>query len=619
MQICASVVPALWLVISALGLVEARSSSEAFRKREVQWGTSAVYASLFRADLAHGRSDIAFAALRGKEQAGTTSDNVFLGLQRQYASIVLLFDTVKEKAALCWSALVVAAVFFGLWCILLIWLGHCRAPASRDSRDLQNSQDTSEHARSLLLLFQYQDSFLYTVVILDSYRLARAMGVGAVWSGWFIGGHALGVAIGCSVLWLIIGWFPDLWRRPHKTLGVGACLIMLGAGGLSAGIFHASEPSLDWASSPGLPALMMTARVFIGVGCGLHQFMLRQIFAYITPPADRPNQVQRAAMVNNLGMGSGPFTAALAWAVQDVWPCSLSGTGLDVLGAIIPTSTLVVLLAVMYLPSLESVKDEIAAAMPLTARESQPLTASDSQMSFSNEEVRRRCIVVMCAVVFAGGRSFAVSSIDAATAMLLEVEYRWDPRAIGLAISFCFFSSYFVKQLHDAYKDTITLSSRLRLLMAGSFLGAIMMIPSLCFFSYAKCAFMLLAADSILFPCFNLSDATMQGMMYNHVLQGSIMNINNMTILVIFVGVAVGKFLGPPTARWTVERGGQWDYALWQIAICITAILLAEFAFFFKAAEDPEKTSQKSIQEDKQEEDPKSQDLQRPKDPPKHL
>merc|ERR1719191_1528965 len=119
-----------------------------------------------------------------------------------------------------------------------------------------------------------------------------------------------------------------------------------------------------------------------------------------------------------------------------------------------------------------------------------------------------------------------------------------------------------------------------------------MMMPSFCFVSHAECAWVLLAADCMLFPCFYLTDGLLQGIMYSHALPtGSLLDVNNISIFLIVFANAVGRFLGPPVARWNVENGGQWEYALWQLVICFAAIVLLELALFFKAAGIREKWS----------------------------
>lgn len=260
--------------------------------------------------------------------------------------------------------------------------------------------------------------------------------------------------------------------------------------------------------------------------------------------------------------------------IRDQMHCSIDG--LEVLSAMAVIIPLVSLVAVWYFPSLESVEDY---------KHAEDLAENGKETLVVKEEAQVRSAGVWCALFFICCRAFSVSALEAGTAMLLEVEFKWDKKhAIGVAIGFCFLCSGLMNLLLKTCKAHISLSLRLRAMMGLSALGAFMMMPVACFLRYADCSWVLLAADCVLFSCLQVSDGMIQGIMYNHALpNGFFLDVSNVAVLALIFCDGVGRTLGPPVARWNIDRGGQWEYALWQLAICSAAILLMEFILYLNS------------------------------------
>jgi hypothetical protein len=433
---------------------------------------------------------------------------------------------------------------------------------------------------------------MFTIVILDSYRIAVSIGMGAVYSGWLIGSLGLGMFLGCAVAWVFMRWYPHIWRSPGKIFLAALCFNFIGQTVFATSIFLISS----WKSPQQVHALecmLIVARIITGVGTGLLEIPSRHIITHTTPPSERPEQMQRYFLWQTTGMGVGPLAAALAAVIFHFMSCSSAVAGFGVMATIAQIIPLVALGSLMCLPSLESAEDfdppEAADAV------------EDPNGSIQSSERLVRYAVLSCALLHACGRAFFCSSLEAATSLLFEIEFQWDPRAIGLVTSFNFLCTILFKLIHDASKEHATLSIRIRMLYSLALLGSILMIPSVCLFGRAGCAWFLLAADCIAFPCFYLVDGLMQGILYNHVFPtGSLFDTNNVSLLTVFLNSVVGRFLGPPVARWNVQRGGQFEYALWQVAICSAAIMAMELALCLGAGEPQKSEALKKKEDQKQ-------------------
>lgn len=239
----------------------------------------------------------------------------------------------------------------------------------------------------------------------------------------------------------------------------------------------------------------------------------------------------------------------------------------------------------MYFPSLQSVTDY---------KKAEDEAKDGIATSVTKEQGQRRSAAVCCALLFVCGRAFSVAALEAGTALLLEVKFEWEVSAIGVAIGLCFMFSCIVNLFNNAVKDHISVNARVRSTMTLSVVGAVFMMPLSSFMSLEQSSWVLLVATCLVFSCFYMSDGILQGLMYNHTLPaGFFLDVNNVVLITCIVTDAVGRTSGPPIARWNIERGGQWEYAVWQLVTCIIGVLLTEVVLFFdskiKAVEEERK------------------------------
>eukprot|EP00746_Dinoflagellata_sp_MGD_P155695 gnl/MRDRNA2_/MRDRNA2_85512_c0_seq2.p1 gnl/MRDRNA2_/MRDRNA2_85512_c0~~gnl/MRDRNA2_/MRDRNA2_85512_c0_seq2.p1 ORF type:complete len:613 (-),score=61.53 gnl/MRDRNA2_/MRDRNA2_85512_c0_seq2:356-2194(-) len=521
----------------------------------------------------------------GGHKAKKAKHNSYLNQQREDVSMFLRLKRREEGTQFCWSAMLLAA---GLFIILfqvptLMWLEILPVCKPSDRTPVST-------ARSLQLFLRFQNAILFSIVILDSYRIAMSIGRGAVYSGFLIGANGLGMFAGCAVAWLFMRRYPHIWRTPCMMFLPALCCNFVGQTLFTTSIFLIHS----WKSPEQVLALqwmLIVARVITGLGAGLLEIPSRHIITHTAPPSERPEEMQRYFLWQTTGMGVGPLAAALAAVIFHLMPCSTQVAGLGVMAAIALVIPVIALGSLMCMPSLESVAD----FDPPDAAD-----ALEDPVGTKSSEKLVRYVVLVCALLHACGRAFFCSSLEAATSLLFEVEFQWDPRAIGLVTSFNFLCTSIFKVIHDASKEHATLNMRIRMLYSFTLLGSILMIPSVCFFRHADCAWVLLAADCTAFPCFYLVDGLMQGILYNHAFpRGSFLDSNNLSLLTVFLNSVVGRFLGPPVARWNVQRGGQFEYALWQIAICCAAIMSMELALYLGAGVTQKGEPSKEKQEER--------------------
>merc|ERR1719375_1633822 len=90
-------------------------------------------------------------------------------------------------------------------------------------------------------------------------------------------------------------------------------------------------------------------------------------------------------------------------------------------------------------------------------------------------------------------------------------------------------------------------------------------------------AVLVLLADAILFPSLYISDGLVMGIMQQHLLpRGSFWDANYTGLWYGVFAIGIGRSVGPPAARWLITQGGQNEYAVLQVVICSTFLLLFE-------------------------------------------
>merc|ERR1712130_41147 len=150
--------------------------------------------------------------------------------------------------------------------------------------------------------------------------------------------------------------------------------------------------------------------------------------------------------------------------------------------------------------------------------------------------------------------------------MILEEDYSWSQSLIGVVVGVCFLVVLPFRLLFSCVETKISLPNRIRLLQMFCIVGSILLYPgSIPRHPVAS----LVLADSILFPAFMLVSGLAQGLIMTFAMpNGYLLSENNMIPLTGIL-VAVGRFLGPPMARWAIDNGGQDHYAMQQIILTI--------------------------------------------------
>jgi len=185
-------------------------------------------------------------------------------------------------------------------------------------------------------------------------------------------------------------------------------------------------------------------------------------------------------------------------------------------------------------------------------------------------------------IVYAFERSFFVSALEAATAMLMEVEFGWSTESIGLAIGVMFLASLPLTLAANKVRgqEWVTDLS----LMCGC--SCACMVASLFFFPDLA-AFLalgtrgsiglILTADCIIFSSGFLSNGVMDGFAVKSSMKGTLYT-PEAYVVASNVAISLSRFVGPILGR-TALSMGRTLYACCQLWVsglgCLTCLSVA--------------------------------------------
>merc|ERR1719203_2110791 len=303
------------------------------------------------------------------------------------------------------------------------------------------------------------------------------------------------------------------------------------------------------------------------------QFAMIQIIHCI-PSSERPEWMATSQFAVMLGTGIGPLLSSITATING---CSGSDSDFAGLGGAYVGVGLGSLLSMvsLYPRSLQEVRDEQGIAVK----------ASQGSVRICSFDVRVLMAVVF--LVMTALRGFVIAGLEAATSLLLEDSYGWEPVAIGYAIGACFLFSVPVKVVYNIFRDWLSTQSWIRLYTIVATFAALLLFKTSCTLlggSSAACAGTLFAADSVLFPTLFLAEALAAGSLFESefLLPADSWFAPNMMVLYRSIALfGIGRVPASPIARLIIDEGGRNAYAVLQITSTVAWLILYEVFDYF--------------------------------------
>jgi len=423
------------------------------------------------------------------------------------------------------------------------------------------SQHRPEELVFRLCVFSaFQDSLSFCLPLLDSLRLAEALGAGSVFSGFVVGSYRAASVVGSLAMWMGLKHYPQLWRHARAILRNALFLQTL-----CAVVIYMSSRLPGVLPPVVLRVVLIAARTIQGVGGSLINILAVNLSGHLGNQTERPERMLTLNFAWTLGLGLAPLLAVSCNSLVEVVEGNVPGYEVTLYtGMFVPLLTLVL----AFIPTLpETITSEDQAEMDAT-----------NAMRCGVDDRHTRVVVLSCCILVVPVRAFGTASLESGLSYILDVLHDWNMASVGVATSATFSSSFILKTAYSHCKEALTIKSWLRSWMLASLIGAIMLHPV-----FSSSPPILLVSCAVIFPTLYMSGGLLSGIMQNHCLPlGSILDMNTVILISDVSGNIIGRFLGPPAARWALSRGGLQAYWLQQMAVGILQLILVEVIVHFQ-------------------------------------
>jgi hypothetical protein len=225
-------------------------------------------------------------------------------------------------------------------------------------------------------------------------------------------------------------------------------------------------------------------------------------------------------------------------------------------------------------------------AQPYTELDDKGLQRKDCVEASLGVEGRRR-LMLLC-LLYNCERSFTISAIESATALILELEYGYGPPAVGFSIGMVFLTTVVlgVVLIGIAHKQLLPDSALMQALTFMACFGA------LSFFDFGNRhghspALWMMAADTIVYTCGYQVNGFLDGVGCRAEVPGTYFSLENYQVARTSLAVLVRAF-APPIARAIAWHYGRNAYAGVQFAIVVCGALTVRKAFAVLNGKDTE-------------------------------
>jgi hypothetical protein len=431
-------------------------------------------------------------------------------------------------------------------------------------------------ARRILYYINFTATFIFTMAIPDSLKLANKMQSDATTSGWIISALSTGTCVAGVLIWIGNQCMIDGSLQFMRGICLlGACLTVFGTSAFAA---------MAW-STVNIWSLV-AARMLAGLGIGF-QTRAGRFFLNRTACGQEIIDLNTTwALWGAFGFGFGPFLQAAQNGFFSATCNAIPkvGQGAEYQGMVIPA---IFLLIVAFLfPSNEELREGIP--------QLQEHNEKSSSLPLSQQVTIVSCLVV-CSCF-----AFCISSLESATAMLLEQNYGMNESAIALLIGLTFMLTLPLKIVFDHVMRMSTRPISVRLIMILCILGCILLREDLgkvlAGGSTQGRVAVILVADILAFPSMFLCSGLVEGVAFRlATTEGTTFSTNNLNIAFTFVPIGLGRSFGPPLARTVIATAsGQTAYSLQQLAITSMALVLIELSVLRELRPDARASETKS-------------------------
>jgi len=402
---------------------------------------------------------------------------------------------------------------------------------------------------------EFVSAACYSLLILDSYDFAVAIRKDTAYSGMMLGVFFLGTCVSEVILWLAM-------RKSWITLQSGKAIFVAASIFLVVGSIMETASSLTLRTvglTAWLPSFVNCSRFVQGLGLGFLNQVSFALLEKFLPQSERGEWMERSYFAFQIGLGMGPLLSACF----DLPATQVTENVLAIGVHSMILSTGLLLGVLLYFPSMHDLHDG-------SKRDS--LKEASSKLN-GERDIQRRVRILVGSLFATIGRGLVVSSTEVAIAFLLEENFNWDGRSIGLCAACAFMSSLPLQVLVSSVRSQLTLTNWIRTLSLMASFGCGFLTEHA---TAVAGGYSLVAGAMLIISTLYLADSMCAGLLVQNLLpKNYFLNAENTSILLYLTMDFVGRFVAVWLARWFMKFG-QNAFAFVMQALCYSFLITFE-------------------------------------------
>jgi len=412
------------------------------------------------------------------------------------------------------------------------------------------------------------------IIIPGSYDITIGLGSNATMSGFLIGVHPVGMALGSLLGKLLL----RLDNHAQIRCTIIASLLFLAL----LSLCFAALLDCSWAGSSSLLALLLCLRTSSGVLIGAINVLMNVMALRVTPLTEVASLSIMIQAARNMGLCLGPLAGSLLLAAlhgRAVGSPPLERGGLPVLTTAAFWALAALTFSVKAPSEIAPLVEETLVANKRVGTGKRPGSEISPQQLASGH----RKVLVVLGSIFCFERGFSVASIEVATTLILELQFGRSSEAIGFALGVICAVTVFhgllsLSLLHSGWVGEVQY-------LKG--LGAVGTCSVVFLFNWrASSPLLIIMADCMLYACMFTSNGITDAIASQASLPNTAYSMENFAVAKTWA-TPLARAVAAPLARFVVAGFGRNSYAGCQLLVAgISLVTTCKMAAVLRQAEE---------------------------------
>eukprot|EP00450_Noctiluca_scintillans_P033354 CAMPEP_0194550184 /NCGR_PEP_ID=MMETSP0253-20130528/95584_1 /TAXON_ID=2966 /ORGANISM="Noctiluca scintillans" /LENGTH=486 /DNA_ID=CAMNT_0039397621 /DNA_START=46 /DNA_END=1506 /DNA_ORIENTATION=+ len=404
-----------------------------------------------------------------------------------------------------------------------------------------------------------------TSIIPESYDLMMKMGQGATASGSLIGSSWCLSVLSVILVRSLEHRLPVCAWKPMIAFALLLSSVSIVTFGCLS--FHGLDKT---ASLDDITMQLFALRGIMSFFNGM--YLMQSLVALWSTPKVEMVAFNKSKMgVKTLGLGAGPLLSSIVASIQHTRDPLVLVAAISYLMAGLFAGILFLFLLLTPRDHQELVDAKIAMdAYQEVEHEAGHEADEADELAAEKLTLEKRNQMLVLSLIYGTERTCMVCALEAATSMILEVEFKWSSRDAGWAVGIVFLGTVPYMLFGERMKRCLRIHEIGWMLCcaSSSVLACLAIFPV-----FTTRTTVILIADGFIFANGYLANGIIDGLAYRSCSDDSWLTTSQFLLTQSISQMALSRPLGPILARYLVEMGGREYYAVGQFLMAISGLV----------------------------------------------